>query len=628
MNDTLRQKLAKLPANSGVYRFYDENEVLLYVGKAKVLKNRVKSYFRSDLPSARIAKMVSQIADLQITITPSEADALILENSLIKQLKPRYNILLRDDKTYPYIAVDFAREFPRLELTRKVQKGKKVVYFGPYYRGASEILEAVYSQFALVQKSSCLREKKACLFAQISRCHAPCEGRISKEDYARILQEAIKAVKNPALLLKKMQEEMAQAAACENFEQAAALRDKIQAVQAVSRCEASVDLAKAEDFDAFSVAKLGEFACVVRFSVREGKVAGVKSDICEGEELSGLYKQALLAAYKSEIPLAVSRVYVADEFEDFGVVSEILKQRFGKFELKVAKIGDKKRLCEVARQNALLTLKDAVKDKNGVFLREFSDFFGLDKSVRRIEVFDNSQLFGEAIVGGMVVWEFGGVGETGEDGAQASEAELLKSNLVLTKRQKAVFGGRWDKQSYRYFHLSGASDFEQMKEILTKRAMKFGEVSPPDLWVIDGGEALVRLARQVVASVGASVEVIGVAKEKIDAKAHRAKGRAQDKIWTKFGEVKLTTSDEKLLFLQALRDEAHRFAISFHRQTRSRNTLNASRFAQLKIPAGESKKLLDYFGSFEAVFNADFEELRAVCGGKIARKIAEFNASE
>lgn len=625
MNEILRQKLAKLPASSGVYRFYDENEVLLYVGKAKVLKNRVKSYFRSDLPSGRIAKMVSQIADLQITITPSEADALILENSLIKQLKPRYNILLRDDKTYPYIAVDFACEFPRLELTRKVQKGKKVVYFGPYYRGASEILEAVYSQFALVQKSSCLREKKACLFAQISRCHAPCEGRISKKDYALILQEAIKAVKKPALLLKRMQEEMTRAAESENFEQAAALRDKIQAIQAVSRCEASVDLAKAEDFDAFSVAKLGEFACVVRFSVREGKVAGVKSDICEGEEGAGLYKQALLAAYKSEIPLAVSRVYVADEFEDFGVVSEILKSRFGKFELKVAKIGDKKRLCEVARQNALLTLKDAVKDKNGVFLREFSDFFGLDKSVRRIEVFDNSQLFGEAIVGGMVVWEFGGAGEVG---AQANEAELSKSNLVLTKRQKTVFGGRWDKQSYRHFHLSGASDFEQMKEILTKRAMKFGEISPPDLWVIDGGEALVRLAQAVVASLGAGVEVIGVAKEKIDAKAHRAKGRAQDKIWTKFGEVKLAVNDEKLLFLQALRDEAHRFAISFHRQTRSRNTLNASRFAQLKISAGESKKLLDYFGSFEAVFNADFEELKAVCGGKIARKIVEFSESE
>ncbi len=194
----LIDELKTLPNEPGVYQYFDKNSKLLYVGKAKVLKNRVKSYFSftgtlspSSRLSPRIAKMINEAVHIEWITTSSESDALILENSFIKQLKPKYNILLRDDKTYPYIYVDLSSNFPRFEITRKVIKGKNIKYFGPFFKGAKEILEALYLEFKLVQKKSCLKDKKACLFHQINRCHAPCIGAIKKEEYAKIGSSAI-----------------------------------------------------------------------------------------------------------------------------------------------------------------------------------------------------------------------------------------------------------------------------------------------------------------------------------------------------------------------------------------------------------------------------------------------------
>lgn len=205
----LEEKLKELPNNAGVYQYFDKEGHLLYIGKAKVLKNRVKSYFKftptlapADKLSPRIFKMISEVKSLEWIVVPNEHDALILENSLIKQLKPKYNILLRDDKTYPYIVIDYKEDFPRLEITRKVLKDKNIKYFGPYSTGARDMLDSIYEIIPLVQKKSCIKGKEACLFHQINKCHAPCIGKISKEDYAKLIQEALEYIYNKSKIVK------------------------------------------------------------------------------------------------------------------------------------------------------------------------------------------------------------------------------------------------------------------------------------------------------------------------------------------------------------------------------------------------------------------------------------------
>ncbi len=589
---TLQDQLKNLPTNPGVYRYFDKNGTLLYVGKAKNLKNRVLSYFRQNATlSPRIAKMVSEVKSLHTTITASEADALILENSLIKQLKPHYNILLRDDKTYPYICFDLSAPFPRPEITRKVAKGKNYLYFGPFYKGANEILKALYTLFPLVQKRNC--KAKACLFYQIKRCLAPCENRVSKFDYKSVLDSAIESLKNPLLLVRPLEEKMLCAAANERFEEAAALRDQAKIIKEVSKAHVKVDIAKLEDFEIFAVESLKNASAIAHFSVRNGVVAGVKTLTTTTAESNELFTQAILRAFSPEIPLVSTKIYTNEEFENAAVLSEVLTKLHGhKFNISVPKVGDKKQLCDIAKANAALSL-DASSKKLAA-LDEFASFFSLTNLPRKVEVFDNSHLFGEAVVGAMVAWEFC------EDGK--------------------IWGGRWCKGSYRHFHLTGKSDYEQMSEVLRRRALKFDELSPPDLWLIDGGEALLKLAQDVVASSGANVEVMALAKEKIDAKAHRAKGGAKDKIWCKFGEVVLDKRDEKLLFLQALRDEAHRFAITFHKKKRDKLALN---LGGLGVSVAVQKKLLAAFGSFGAVFEASEEVLASVVGEKVARKLKD-----
>jgi len=229
------QRLKNLPEGPGVYQFFDSDGRLLYVGKAKSLKKRVKSYFRLSpdvVPApnlgARIYRMVSQTVRVETIVTQSESDALLLENSLIKQLKPKYNILLRDDKTYPYIYIDMSRPFPRFELTRKVVKGKKVKYFGPFPSGAKAILSSLYELVPLVQKRGCLRGKRACLFHQIGRCAAPCEGKIDEAGYSKLLEEALGYIHNKKRLISALREKMSFYAESMRFEEAAEIRDRIE----------------------------------------------------------------------------------------------------------------------------------------------------------------------------------------------------------------------------------------------------------------------------------------------------------------------------------------------------------------------------------------------------------------
>ncbi|QCD44623.1 excinuclease ABC subunit UvrC [Campylobacter mucosalis] len=589
----LNEELKNLPNNPGVYQYFDAQNRLLYVGKAKILKNRVKSYFSftptlapSPKLSPRISKMISETTHLEYIITNTEADALILENSFIKQLKPKYNILLRDDKTYPYIFVNLDDAYPRFEITRKVIKGKNIRYFGPFFTGSRELLDALYLNYKLAQKGSCLKGKKACLFYQINRCHAPCEGKISKDEYAKIVKEATNAILNPNLLISRLEILMQTYAKAQNYEAAATTRDQINTLKNM-QTNIEVDIAKLQDFEVFAICAKNELFCIVRFSIISGKISGVKSEILNAKdaEISEIYKQVLLDSFSVDSPLTSTKIYTLDEFDDMDLITEILSARHGKkFSITSPKTGEKRKICEIALKNAELSIKNHKKD---TLIDEIKEYFNLTHTPYAIECFDNSHLFGEANVGAFIRYE----------------------------------NGEFIKEKYRHTHLKSTNDYEQMRESLTARALRFDKLSPPDLWVIDGGEALLNLAIQILASSGANVDVVAISKEKIDAKAHRAKGSANDKIYTQNAKFSLSPNDKKLQFFQKLRDEAHRFVISFHRKIRDKNAKNSSKLKELGISEGSISKLVKFYGSFDKIYDATYDEIAKLTNKSVADKI-------
>ena len=298
----LEQKVKNMPASAGVYQYFDANGKLLYVGKAKNLKNRVKSYFNfnpfraSSNLSLRIKKMINEAVDLEYIVVNSEHDALLLENSLIKQLNPKYNILLRDDKTYPYIAVDLSQKYPRLEITRKIFKDKNIKYFGPYSSGARDIVDSVYEFCKLVQKKSCLKGAKACLFYQIDKCLAPCEFDVKDEIYQKELQKALMFVKDKKLLINKLQEKMEFYANELRFEEAMELRDRIERISK-SSLKSDIDFASKENYDIFVVENNDKKAVIIKVFMREGKIISSSSDtinIKENFDKQELLHRALL----------------------------------------------------------------------------------------------------------------------------------------------------------------------------------------------------------------------------------------------------------------------------------------------------------------------------------------------
>ena len=598
-------KIKSLPDKPGVYQYFDENGKLLYVGKAKNLKKRVKSYFRfnpfrpADNLSPRIYKMISEAKDLNYIVVENENDALILENSLIKQLKPKYNILLRDDKTYPYIYIDLNESFPRLEITRKVIKGN-IKYFGPFSSGANEILKTIYEEIPLVQSKSCLKGKKACLYHQIGKCLAPCEGKITSKEYMKYVEKAIELIYNKEKLLDILHQKMQKYAKSLNYEEAAEIRDRIKAIESAA-IYSNVDLAKLEDLDIFVVEVFEKQAVIVRIFVRNGKVVSSTHNIINSQsipEKNEIYIQSILDFYSKETPFTSSKILVTDDFEERKWLSSLLTEKFNrKIKILTPTTKERKNLIKLAKINALEIIKTQKEDS---ILIEIKNLFNLENIPYRIEIFDTSHLRGEATVGAMVVWE----------------------------------NGTFRKNDYRHYHLEGKDEYSQMKELLLRRTKSFERLSPPDLWLIDGGEIQLKLAKEIINSTGVNVDILAISKEKIDAKAHRAKGKAKDKIYyfssqvpsSKFQveKLELSENDKRLQFLQKLRDEAHRFAIEFHRKVKIKKDKEIELLKIKGIGKAKMTKLLNYFGSFENIKNAKFEELKEVLNEKDAKNIIEF----
>jgi len=588
----MRSVIQNLPPSAGVYQYFDAKGKLLYVGKAKNLKNRLKSYWRftpefapNTTQSPRIIKMLHEAEKLEYIVVETEEDALILENSLIKQLKPKYNILLRDDKTYPYIYIDESQTYPRFEMTRKIIKGKDITYYGPFPTGGKALFDALYEVYPLIQKKSCLKEGKACLFYQIKKCLAPCEGKVTPAEYANIISEAKHAIIKRKKLITILQEKMTTLAMQERYEEAASMRDTIQAISSLTP-SSNIDFANQMDLDIFAILNGDERGVVVKLFMRNGKIISSAYSYFRHTHIfdeNEAYKQALLEFYTIDTPNVSKQILTAHSFEDSLQVAQTLSTRFDKkIEILTPQRGPKSKLITLAIQNCKELLRTQQSDT--VIEQKIADLLNLTVIPYRIETFDNSHLMGVATVGGMVVWD---------------EA-------------------KWDKSSYRRYTLHERDEYGQMKEMLSRRIADFKTNPAPDLWLLDGGQANLNLAKQLLQKENINLDIIAIAKEKLDAKAHRAKGAAKDLIYTPHGLIELKPNDKRLHWIQRQRDEAHRYAITYHQNKKRKEDTQISLLNKKGIGKATVKKLIDYFGTFEAIERASREDIERVTNKKIS----------
>ncbi|MDD3343715.1 MAG: excinuclease ABC subunit UvrC [Sulfurospirillaceae bacterium] len=592
----LLEQLKSAPSSAGIYQFFDQNGMLLYVGKAKVLKNRVKSYFRfspSLLPaynvSTRIGKMLREVISVEYIIVQSEHDALMLENSLIKQLKPKYNILLRDDKTYPYICIDLAQPFPRFEVTRKIVTSKSIKYFGPLSSSAKELLNALYLAFPLVQKKGCDKGKKACLFHQIKRCLAPCEGKIDVSSYANIVQTALGALQDQKILIALLETKMQIASEKLNFEEAAKIRDTLVSINNALKVT-HVELLKLDNYDVFAIESTATLSVIMRLFIRNGKIVSTSHSVVHhthGNDKDELYNRALYEFYNPMEQTFSKHILLADTYSEQSAMATFLSDKFSqKISISTPKQGEKYYLTQIAKDNAKEILTQQLSNNKNNVYESLQALFDLRVIPRRIEVFDNSHLGGVAPVGAMVVWD-----------------------------------EKFDKSSYRHYALHHHDEYAQMKEMLERRIADFHKEGPPDLWILDGGKTLLELAKSLLQKHAFSIDILAIAKEKIDAKAHRAKGKALDLIYNQTQSFSLPTSDRRLHFIQKLRDEAHRFAITYHQKKKREKDMSPELLKIEGVGSAIIKKLLFYFGTFELIYTASREELENAVGKRVGKNL-------
>ena len=495
--------------------------------------------------------------------------------------------------------------FQDLEITRRVYKNKNIKYFGPYSTGARDMLDSIYEIVPLVQKKSCIKGKEACLFHQIKRCHAPCEDKISTSEYSKIVDTAIDYIYNKSKLVSKLKEKMMEYSEDFRFEEAMKLRDRIQTIEK-SQIRSGVDLATNENIDLFAIKSSNKKAVVVRMFIRDGKLVSSSYDFIKinfldedlNIDLDEAYKRAIVNYYDNEIPLLPKELLTGIELEDKEDIEEFLYNQFSiKIKISNPKKDKKKNLIQIALNNCDELLRiDSSRNQNTIY-EELKNLFSLQITPSRIESYDNSHMMGQATVGAMVVWN------------------------------DEING--FDKKDFRHYNLESKDEYSQMREMLLRRVDSFEKNPAPDLWVIDGGSTLLKLAYDIINSTGVNLDIIAIAKEKVDAKAHRAKGAAKDIVHYKdkngeYRSLKLETSDQRLQFVQRQRDEAHRFVINFHKKQKRKEDKQISLLQIKGIGEAKVKKLLLYFGEFEKIRNASTKELKEVINEKDALVISSY----
>ena len=604
----IEEELKKLPASPGVYIMHDRHDEIIYVGKAISLKNRVRQYFQeSRSKTAKIEKMVSRIARFEYIITDSELEALVLECNLIKEHRPRYNTMLKDDKTYPYIKVTMDEAFPRVLFSRTMKKDK-CRYFGPY-TSAGAVKDTIDLIHKLWKLRTCTRRlpqdigrERPCLNYHIKQCQAPCQGYISQEEYGKAVAQTLDFLNGKyEPVLSMLEEKMMQASDEMDFETAIEYRELLNSVKQVAQKQ-KITSQSMEDRDIIAMARDSEDAVVQVFFVRDGKLIGREhfhvsaSTAGDDSQIIGSFIKQFYAG----TPFIPREVWVQQEFEEMRLVGQWLTKRRGQnVKFVIPKKGQKERLVELAAKNALLVLsqdKEKIKReelKTIGAMNQVGEWLGLS-GVKRIEAFDISNISGFESVGSMVVYE----------------------------------DGRPRRNDYRKFKIKtvqGPNDYASMEEVLTRRfehglsereelmAMETADGDPgnmerfgsftrfPDLIMMDGGRGQVNVALKVLERLGLSIPVCGMVKDD----NHRTRGLYYQNV-----EIPIDRYSEGFKLITRIQDEAHRFAIEYHRSLRSQGQVRSVLDDIEGIGPARRKALMRRFKSLEAIRDASFPPLR------------------
>lgn len=586
----LKETIKTLPEKPGVYRMLDANQKLLYVGKAKNLKARVSSYVKLDDLSERICSMVLQIAQIEIVVTATESEALLLECSLIKNLKPKYNILLKDDKTLPNILIELDHDFPRITKHRGARKAKGY-YFGPF-PSAGDVKKSIHYLQKIFLVRPCMdsffaTRKRPCIEYEIKRCSAPCVAKISKEDYAKKIALLNKFLSGKDETVREtLISEMEDASARLEFEKAASLRDRIKVLNSVI-ASTSINIKSILNADIIAVFCSYGIAVIQIFFIRAGLNFGNKvyfPDHVAGAQESEVVESFLMQHY-NEDNLPPEEIIVNFFPENKDLLSSYLKNMAGKrVEIKQANSGDRKDLLELVVNNAreALERKVRLKRQDEETFKILAEYFNIKGPIKLIEVYDNSHLFGKQAVGVKIVASLDG----------------FVKNLYRKFNIKAT-------------HLSktGGDDFAMLKEVMLRRMKKILEnkEEEPEIMLIDGGKAHLNIVKEVKEKYKLdNITLVSIAKG-----PNRNAG--EEVLYLEDGrEINLPVNDPVKLYLQMIRDEAHRFAIETHRKLRAKEIRVSGLDAIPNIGKTRKMALLKHFGSLKAIENAKVEELAKV----------------
>ena len=578
----IEEELKKLPKNPGVYLMKDKEDNIIYVGKAVNLKNRVSSYFRKTNKTNRILKMVSLIDHFEYIVVDNEAEALILECNLIKKNRPKFNVLLKDDKTYPYIKIDIKSEYPNVAITRKVQNdGSK--YFGPYANpgAAKEMVDFIKQKYKIRQCKNFKSNERACLNYHIKRCMAPCVGLVTREEYMRQIDEIIDLLEGKTnKILKDLDKQMKEAVEKLEYEKAAEIRDRMAAIERASQKQKVSNISE-NNIDVIGIAKSEYEICIEIFFVRGSKMVGREhyffkdlNDMEESEMISGFIKQYYMDA--QNIP---NKIMVRYEPEDTETIQKWLGDEAGhKVTIHSTKKGEKLRFVEMAENNAKVTLENKEKDRNQILL-ELKNVLKMDKLPRKIETYDISNISGEFMVAAMCVMQDG----------------VIKKNLSRRFKIKEVIG---------------QDDPRCMEEVVTRRLKHsiedqnggFGKL--PDAIFADGGITQIRATKTAIAKYELDIPVFGMVKNS----KHQTRALMDE------NRKELEISENLKNLITKFQDEVHDTAISYHRKLRD-EAIKKSELDEIK-GIGTTKKLalLKEFGSVEKIREASVEDLTKVTG--------------
>lgn len=617
----IEEELKKLPAKPGVYIMHDEADTILYVGKAINLHNRVRSYFRKiHGRGPQIEKMVQQIARFEYIVTDSELEALVLENNLIKENSPKYNTLLKDDKTYPFIKVTVSEEFPRVLFSREMKKDKSR-YFGPY-TSAGAVKDTIELLNKLFKLRTCNRvlprdlgQERPCLNHHIGQCLAPCQGYISQEEYRKRVDQALDFLGgNYNMILKDLEKKMQDAAEELNFEEAIRCRDLFESVKSVSQKQ-KITHSDGEDKDVIAMAQDEQDAVIQVFFVRGGKLIGREHYYMTN--VSGLPRRDILQQFIQQFyagtPFLPRELMLQETVDDMEVLEQWLSSKRGsRVYLRVPQKGTKEKLVELAGQNAALILskdKEKIKREEGRTIgavKEIAALLHLEH-ISRMEAFDISNISGFENVGSMVVYEKG-----------------------KPKRS--------DYRKFKIKTVSGPDDYACMKEVLTRRFVhgmeereeltakkmdaEYGSFTKfPDLLLMDGGKGQVNIALEVLKELQINIPVCGMVKDD----NHRTRG-----LYYHNQEIPIDKHSEGFKLITRIQDEAHRFAIEYHRSLRSKTQVKSVLEDIPGVGEARRKALMRHFKSIDEMKNATVEQFSAIpeIPENIARGIYNFFHAE